>query len=92
MCRAASCTARQAAAIRSRWSTGRPPATRYFYDRFAKFIPLDVKASTGDSVRLRESGGDGLDAQFVLQRVADGTFRGTWTQAHTGKRLAVVLR
>jgi len=43
-------------------------------------------------VRLRESGGDGLDAQFVLQRVADGTFRGTWTQAHTGKRLAVVLR
>ncbi|HEX7817550.1 hypothetical protein [Dyella sp.] len=64
----------------------------YFYDRVNKFIHLSFSGEpdkNGNYV-FHEYADNGLPAKFVLTRLPDGGFKGTWTQT-AGKPLPVEL-
>ena len=70
---------------------GAPTEDGYFYDKYGRFIALQTRLTADGALHMHESA-DGGAAEFVLKRQPDGSFKGTWTQAKTGKALTVELR
>jgi hypothetical protein len=70
---------------------GAPTEDGYFYDKYGRFIALQTRFAADGALHMHESA-DGGAAEFVLKRQPDGSFKGNWTQAKTGKALTVELR